>query len=98
VDRRAVLPRRRRQRCAGRRQERHHASRFLEEAAKLHDFTASVDGDGMLGPTDVGGHRVSPSFLLMQVKENRYVRVFPKQANTFDCDPKNVFTIKLDQS
>ncbi len=52
----------------------------------------------MLGPTDVGGHRVSPSFLLMQVKENRYVRVFPKQANTFDCDPKNVFTIKLDQS
>jgi len=34
----------------------------------------------------------------MQVKGNRYVRVFPKQANTFDCNPKNVFTIKLDQS
>ena len=73
-------------------------ARFLEEAAKVHDFTASVDGDAMLGPTDVGGHKVSPCFLLMQVKENRYVRVFPKQSNTFDCNPKNVFTIKLDQS
>ena len=30
--------------------------RFLEEAAKVHDFTA----DGMLGPTDVGGRKVSP--------------------------------------
>ena len=73
-------------------------ARFLEEAAKVHDFTASVDGDAMLGPTDVGGHKVSPCFLLMRVKGNRYVRVFPKQANTFDCNPKNVFTIKLDQS
>jgi substrate-binding family protein len=73
-------------------------ARFLEEAAKVHDFTASVDGDAMLGPTDVGGHKVSPCFLLMQVKGNRYVRLFPKQANTFDCNPKNVFTIKLDQS
>ena len=73
-------------------------ARFLEEAAKVHDFTASVDGDPMLGPTDVGGHKVSPCFLLMQVRGGRYVRVFPKQANTFDCNPKNVFTIKLDQS
>ena len=31
-------------------------ARFLEEAAKVHDFTA----DGMLGPTDVGGRKVSP--------------------------------------
>jgi len=73
-------------------------ARFLEEAAKVHDFTASVDGDAMLGPTDVGAHKVSPCFLLMQVKGGKYVRVFPKQANTFDCNPKNVFTIKLDQS
>ena len=73
-------------------------ARFLQEAAKVHDFTASVDGDAMLGPTDVGAHKVSPCFLLMQVKGGKYVRVFPKQANTFDCNPKNVFTIKLDQS
>jgi len=43
------------------------------------------------------GEAVSPASS-MQVKGNRYVRVFPKQANTFDCNPKNVFTIKLDQS
>jgi len=73
-------------------------ARFLEEAAKVHDFTASVDGDAMLGPSDVGGHKINGCFLLMQVKGGKYVRVFPKQANTFDCNPKNVFTIKLDQS
>jgi hypothetical protein len=39
-----------------------------------------VDGDAMLGPTDVA------------------VRAFPKQANTFDCHPKDVFTTKLDQA
>jgi ABC-type branched-subunit amino acid transport system substrate-binding protein len=73
-------------------------ARFLEEAAKVHDFTASVGGDAMLGPTDVGGHKVNACFVLMQVKGGKYVRVFPKQANTFDCNPKNVFTIKLDQT
>jgi hypothetical protein len=73
-------------------------ARFLEEAAKVHDFTASVDGDAMLGPSDVGAHKINGCFLLMQVKNGRYVRVYPKQANTFDCNPKNVFTIQLDQS
>jgi ABC-type branched-subunit amino acid transport system substrate-binding protein len=73
-------------------------ARFLEEAAKIHDFTASVDGDAMLGATDVGGHKVNACFVLMQVKGGKYVRVFPKQADTFDCNPKNVFTIKLDQT
>ena len=73
-------------------------ARFLEEAAKVHDFTASVDGDAMLGPTDVGAHKVNGCFVLMQVKGGKYVRVFPKTPNTFDCNPKNVLTIKLDQS
>jgi ABC-type branched-subunit amino acid transport system substrate-binding protein len=73
-------------------------ARFLEEAAKVHDFTASVNGDAMLGPTDVGGHKIGACFVLMQVKDGKYVRVHPKAANTFDCDPKNVFPIKLDQT
>jgi Periplasmic binding protein len=56
-------------------------ARFLEEAAKVHEFTA----DGMLGPTDVGGRKISPCGLIMQVKDGKFVRVHPKKKGTFDC-------------
>jgi hypothetical protein len=56
-------------------------ARFLEEAAKVHDFTA----DGMLGPTDVGGRKVSPCGMIMQVKNGKFVRVTPKKKGTLDC-------------
>ena len=56
-------------------------ARFLEEAAKIHDFTA----DGMLGPTDVGGRKVSPCVVILQVKNGKFVRVSPKKKGTFDC-------------
>jgi ABC-type branched-subunit amino acid transport system substrate-binding protein len=57
-------------------------ARFLEEAAKVHDFTA----DGMLGPTDVGGRKISPCGVILQVKNGKFVRVSPKKKGTFDCD------------
>ena len=56
-------------------------ARFLEEAAKVHDFTA----DGMLGPTDVGGRKVSPCGVILQVKNGKFVRVTPKKKGTLDC-------------
>ena len=56
-------------------------ARFLEEAAKVHDFTA----DGMLGPTDVGGRKVSPCVVILQVKNGKFVRVSPKKKGTLDC-------------
>jgi hypothetical protein len=56
-------------------------ARFLEEAAKIHDFTA----DGMLGPTDVGGRKVNPCVVILQVKNGKFVRVTPKKKGTFDC-------------
>jgi ABC-type branched-subunit amino acid transport system substrate-binding protein len=71
-------------------------ARFLEEAANQHDFTAEVDGDAMIGPTDVGGHKVSGCFVLMQVKDGEFVRVFPKAKNTLNCDKKNVVKVELD--
>jgi hypothetical protein len=55
--------------------------RFLEEAAKVHDFTA----DGMLGPTDVGGRKVNPCIAILQVKDGKFVRVSPKKKGTLDC-------------
>jgi hypothetical protein len=73
-------------------------ARFLEEAAKIHDFTAAVDGQGMLGPTDVGGKKVGGCFVLTQVKNAKYERVFPKKKGTFNCDKKNVVTVKIDQT
>jgi hypothetical protein len=69
-------------------------TRFLEEAKKIHDFTA----DGMLGPTDVGGRKLNGCFVLMQVKNGKYVRVFPKEKGTLNCDKKNVVSLKLDQT
>jgi Periplasmic binding protein len=56
-------------------------ARFLEEAAKVHDFT----GDGMLGPTDVGGRKISPCVVALQVKDGKFVRVNPKKKGTLDC-------------
>jgi ABC-type branched-subunit amino acid transport system substrate-binding protein len=55
--------------------------RFLEEAAKVHDFTA----DGMLGPTDVGGRKISPCVVILQVKDGKFVRVHPNKKGTLDC-------------
>ena len=52
----------------------------------------------MLGPTDVGGKKLNGCFALMQVKGGKYVRVFPKEKGTLNCDSKNVATIQLDQT
>jgi hypothetical protein len=73
-------------------------ARFLEEARNIHDFRAAVGGDGMLGPTDVGGKKLNGCFVLTQVKNGKYVRVFPKEKGTFSCDRRNVTTIQLDQT
>jgi ABC-type branched-subunit amino acid transport system substrate-binding protein len=73
-------------------------ARFLEEAANIHDFRAAVGGEGMLGPTDVGGHKLNGCFVLTQVKNDKYVRVFPKEKGAFSCDKKNVTTVKIDQT
>lgn len=56
-------------------------ARFLEEARKIHDFTA----DGLLGPIDVGANKQSSCFVLLQVRDGKFVRVFPKKKGTVDC-------------
>jgi hypothetical protein len=65
-------------------------ARFLEEAAKIHDFTA----DGLLGPTDVGGRKISPCGVVLQVKGGKFVRVSPTKKGTFDCSG-GVKTVKV---
>ena len=65
---------------------------FLEEAAEVHDFTAG----GMLGPTDVGGQVNNGCFVLMQVKNRKFVRVSPKEKGTLDCSKDNIVDVTLD--
>jgi hypothetical protein len=66
----------------------------LKESANIHDF----DADGMIGVRDMGARIPSACYTLMQVKSGKYVRVWPKKAGTFDCSPKNTYTLKLDLS
>src|SRR4029453_4636220 len=56
-------------------------ARFLEEAAKIHDFNA----DGMLGPTDFGGRQISGCGVILRVKGGKFVRVTPSKKGTVDC-------------
>ena len=64
----------------------------LKGAANLHKF----DADGMLGVRDAGARVPSVCYVLTQVKAGKFVRVSPTKAGTFDCNPKNLYTVKLD--
>jgi ABC-type branched-subunit amino acid transport system substrate-binding protein len=59
---------------------------FLATAKTEHNFTAQ----GMIGPEDVGGHKQGPCFALLQVRNDKFVRVYPSKPATFDCNPKNI--------
>jgi ABC-type branched-subunit amino acid transport system substrate-binding protein len=66
--------------------------RVLEAADGINGFTA----EGMVGKTDVGRRVPSACFALLQVKDGKFVRVFPTKKATFNCDAKNLVTLKLD--
>ena len=53
---------------------------------------------GMIGTTDIADRRVSPCYVLTQVKGGKFVRVTPTKKGTFDCSPRNVSDIKIDIS
>jgi hypothetical protein len=57
-----------------------------------HAFTAQ----GILGPTDVGGHQQPRCIVIATVKNGQWVRTNPSKVGTFDCNPKNLTQIKLD--
>jgi hypothetical protein len=57
---------------------------ILEDLAKIHDF----DAGGMIPSTDVGAKGSSACFVLMQVKDGKFVRVQPTKKGTFDCSGK----------
>ncbi len=57
-----------------------------------HSFTAQ----GVVGPTDVSNHAVSPCMVMAQVANGKWQRVYPSKPGTFDCSSKNVIVAKID--
>jgi ABC-type branched-subunit amino acid transport system substrate-binding protein len=62
----------------------------------LHNQEHSFNGQGIIGTTDVSNHGVSDCIVMVEVKNQQWVRTFPSQTGTFSCNADNVSTIKLD--
>ncbi len=65
----------------------------LESLSKIHKF----DAGGMIGASDIGGRRFGPCFIVMQIHNGKWARVYPKKPGTFDCTAKNLGAVKVDQ-
>ncbi len=65
---------------------------LFDQLATIHDF----DAGGMIGTTDVGARKNSPCFMLVQVRNGAFERVYPKKKGSFDCKPSNRVEVKLD--
>ena len=58
--------------------------------------TTSFNADGMWGTTNIGQHIPTSCFLIMQVKDGQFTRVYPTTPGTFDCKASNRITITAD--
>ena len=55
----------------------------------------SFDADGIIGPTNVGGHQLSNCDVITQLVNGQWQRVYPAKPGTFDCNSGNTKTIKM---
>jgi ABC-type branched-subunit amino acid transport system substrate-binding protein len=65
-------------------------ARVLAGLAALADF----DADGWFAPR--GQRELSPCFVLLQVRNGEFTRVFPAERGTFSCDPANLVEVAVD--
>jgi ABC-type branched-subunit amino acid transport system substrate-binding protein len=56
----------------------------------------SFDANGFIAKSNVGGKVTSACFVLEQVQNGKFVRVWPKKKGTFDCTKSNHVTVKAD--
>lgn len=63
---------------------------FVTAARAVHAFAA----DGMIGPTDVGAKVPGPCFVLMQVRNGQFARVYPTERGKLDCAPSNIQAVR----
>jgi ABC-type branched-subunit amino acid transport system substrate-binding protein len=55
----------------------------------------SFNADGIIGTTDIGKHTPSDCDVVAQLQNGVWQRVYPAKAGTFDCNPANLVTIKM---
>jgi Periplasmic binding protein len=61
------------------------------------DNVHKFDADGLIGETtDLAAKKITNCYVLLQVKNGKFVRINPTKAGTYDCSPKNVILRKLD--
>jgi hypothetical protein len=63
---------------------------ILDGLKNIGDF----DADGWISPTNLRG--VADCQVIMQIKNSKFVRVFPEKPGTLDCDPEYISTVTLD--
>jgi len=54
----------------------------------------SFDAGGMIGVNNIAERKTGPCFLVMQVKNKKWTRVYPSKPGTFDCNAKNETTLQ----
>src|SRR5262249_61138244 len=60
--------------------------RFLDAISQVSDF----DAGGMMGTMHPGDRRVTPCYVMLQVRHGRFQRVHPTKPGTLDCIPTNL--------
>lgn len=60
----------------------------------LRTQETAFNADGIAGTTNVSTHQQSPCFMITQVQNGQFQRVYPTQAGTFDCKASNLITVK----
>ena len=65
---------------------------LLDGLKKLTSFNAG----GITGTVDVANKKTSPCFVLLQVKNSKFARVWPTKKGTFDCTKSNYATVQAD--
>ena len=76
-----------------------HGVNGLTRANFLADGVTTLtkfDADGMMGATNIVNKTPTNCSMLLQLKNQKYVRVWPKKKGTFDCKPSNLATIETD--
>ena len=63
--------------------------------ASLKNLT-SFNAGGLIGTSNVGGKVTTSCFVLEQVQNGKFVRVYPTKQGTFDCTKSNHVTVKAD--
>jgi hypothetical protein len=64
----------------------------FDQLDAIHGF----DAGGMIGEVDIGARTPTRCFALLQVQNGKFARVFPAKKGTFNCDKRNLVTVKLD--